>query len=90
MGIGDHHHWHSSSYVDGWIDGAADHDEQRRPLLHQAARLLPFASCTPGALPAAASAPIPMITITSCAPTLSCRREQGPSVLATGGRLRRG
>ncbi len=47
MGIGDHHHWHSSSYVDDWIDGATDHDEQRRPLLHQAARLLPFAADAP-------------------------------------------
>ncbi|MGH3529823.1 MAG: class I SAM-dependent methyltransferase, partial [Pseudonocardiaceae bacterium] len=47
MGIGDHHHWHSSSYVDDWIDGATSHDEQRRPVLHQAARLLPFAAEAP-------------------------------------------
>lgn len=47
MGIGDHHHWHASSYVDHWIDGATGHDEQRRPRLHQAARLLPFAAEAP-------------------------------------------
>jgi SAM-dependent methyltransferase len=42
VAIGDHHHWHSRDYVDDWIDGAASHDAQRRPLLRQVAGLLPF------------------------------------------------
>jgi tRNA (cmo5U34)-methyltransferase len=40
--IGDHHHWHSTSYVTDWIEGSVNFDEQRRPLLRQAAGLLPF------------------------------------------------
>ncbi len=46
MAIGDHHEWHSTSYVDEWIKDADAHDAQRRPLLHRAAGLLPFASDT--------------------------------------------
>jgi hypothetical protein len=40
--IGDHHHWHSASYVTDWIEGSISFDEQRRPLLRQAAGSLPF------------------------------------------------
>lgn len=43
MAIGDHHDWHSTTYVDDWIEGATSHDAQRRPLLRRAAGLLPFA-----------------------------------------------
>jgi hypothetical protein len=42
--IAEHHRWHSRNYVDHWIDDAANHDAQHRPLLRQAVGLLPFAT----------------------------------------------
>jgi hypothetical protein len=35
------HDWQSPAYVDDWIDRDVTHDEQRQPLLHRAATLLP-------------------------------------------------
>lgn len=45
------HDWHSPAYVDDWIDSGATYDEQRKPLLHRVATLLPAPGGTaPGVL----------------------------------------
>ena len=44
---GHHHHRHSTSYAEGWIEGVTRHDARRRALLRRAAELLPFAPNAP-------------------------------------------
>ena len=37
-----HHDWHSTEYVDGWIENDVTRDAGRRPVLRKVAELLPF------------------------------------------------
>lgn len=41
QGLSDHHDWHSTSYVNDWIDADMTRDDERRPLLRRVASLLP-------------------------------------------------
>jgi hypothetical protein len=39
--MSEHHQWHSAEYVEDWIDHDMTRDDERRPLLHRVAALLP-------------------------------------------------
>lgn len=39
---GDHHDWHSDTYVDEWVNKDRNRDEKRRPLLAKMMSLIPF------------------------------------------------
>src|SRR5689334_21841138 len=39
---GDHHNWHSDTYVDEWVNKDRNRDEKRRPLLAKMMSLIPF------------------------------------------------
>lgn len=39
--MSENHEWHSTSYVDDWIEGDMTQDDERRPLLRRVATLLP-------------------------------------------------
>jgi tRNA (cmo5U34)-methyltransferase len=44
--MSEHHEWHSTSYVDDWINHDMTRDDERRPLLRRVATLLPLTQST--------------------------------------------